>query len=207
MTYFWYSYILEYIILEYLLFLLKKCMKKTTLFILLSIVSITYSQTNKELSSNQCENLKKENDSLKKAIRINEPIISFNHNDVEYNVVKVFGDKKTQTVSVEIMVTNKLANRNFEMNNMMGTSIKITTITGEVLFSNEMYVPGVSSYVASTILHTDVPLKMTFNFNPLLPSNEYIKLFYLSYKLRNLQDSKKDSTEEIEFKDLKINWK
>lgn len=186
-------------------------MKKTILFSLLSLILIiTKAQTNKSTTNmvtNQCETLKKENDSLKKALGLNKPITSFSHNDVEYNVVKVVGDKKSQTVSVEIMVTNKLANRNFEMNNMMGTSIKITTVTGEVLFSNELYVPGVSSYAASTILHTDVPLKMTFNFGPLLSSNEYIKLFYLSYKLRNLQDSKKDSTEEIEFKDLKIIWK
>lgn len=187
-------------------------MKKTiTLLSLLILANASMNAQQNKTIANKTENtyeaLKKENDSLKKALGLNEPITTFSHNDVEYKVVKVIGDKKSQTVSVEIIVTNKLANRNFEMNNMMGTSIKITTITGEVLFSNEMYVPGVSSYAASTILHTDVPLKMTFNFNPLLPSNEYIKLFYLSYKLRNLQDSKKDNTEEIEFKDLKINWK
>lgn len=108
---------------------------------------------------------------------------------------------------MKVVNLRKIGGFYFESTNHLLSDIKITTITGEVLFSNEMYVPGVSSYAASTILHTDVPLKMTFNFNPLLPSNEYIKLFYLSYKLRNLQDSKKDSTEEIEFKDLKINWK
>jgi hypothetical protein len=187
-------------------------MKKTiTLLSLLILANANMNaqqnKANENKPANTCEALKKENDSLKKALELNEPMTTFSHNDVEYKVIKVFGDKKSQTVSVEIIVTNKLANRNFEMNNMMGTSIKITTITGEVLFSNEMYVPGVSSYAASTILHTDVPLKMTFNFNPLLSSNEYIKLFYLSYKLRNLQDSKKDNTEEIEFKDLKITWK
>lgn len=182
-------------------------MKQTILYALLLFASITYSQTNKVSSSNPCENLKKENDSLKKALGLNEPIKTFRHNDVDYEILKVVGDRKTQTISVEIIVTNKLANRNFEMMNMLGTSIKITTITGDVLFSNELYVPGVTAYSAFTTLHTDVPLKMTFRFNPLLPSNEYIKLFYLSYKLRNLQDSKKDSIEEIEFRDLKINWK
>jgi hypothetical protein len=155
----------------------------------------------------ECDALKKENDSLKKALGLNEPINSLVRNDIEYKFIRVVGDKKSQTVSVEIIVTNKIENRNFEMMNMMGTSIKIITVTGDVLFSNEVFVPGASQYSMSTILHTDVPLKMTFNFNPLLPSNEYIKLFYLSYKLRNLQDSKKDTTEEIEFNDLKINWK
>lgn len=182
-------------------------MKQILLFSLFLFSSSTYSQTNKVTSTTQCEGLKKENDSLKKALGLNESISSFSYNDVDYKILKVVGDRKTQTVSVEIMVTNKLANRNFEMMNMLGTSIKITTITGEVLFSNELYVPGVTAYSAFTTLHTDVPIKMTFNFNPLLPNNEYIKLFYLSYKLRNLQDHKKDSTEEIEFRDLKINWK
>lgn len=182
-------------------------MKHVIILSLLSFATIANAQANKVTPVNNCEALKKENDSLKKALGLNEPMTSFNHNDIEYNVLKVYGDKKTQNVSVEIMVTNKIENRNFEMMNMMGTSIKITTLTGDVLFSNEMYVPGVSAYAASTIIHTDVPLKMTFNFSPLLPSNEYIKLFYLTYKLRNLQDYKKDSTEEIEFKDLKINWK
>lgn len=183
-------------------------MKQTIFLSLLSLAYInTNAQANKVTAVNQCEALKKENDSLKKALGLNEPITTCTSNDVEYKVLKVVGDKKSQTVSVEITVTNKLANRNFEMNNMMGTSIKITTLTGDVLFSNELFIPGVTLYAASVILHTDVPLKMKFNFNPLLPSNEYIKLFYLSYKLRNLQDYKKDSTEEIEFKDLKINWK
>lgn len=182
-------------------------MKQTILFAFLLFAGTTYSQTNKVPSTNSCENLKKENDSLKKALGLNEPIKSFSHNDVDYEVLKVVGDRKTQTVSVELMVTNKLANRNFEMMNMLGTSMKITTITGDVLFSNELYVPGVTTYSAFTTLHTDVPIKMTFHFNPLLPNNEYIKLFYLSYKLRNLQDYKKDSTEEIEFRNLKINWK
>lgn len=188
-------------------------MKKTiTLFTLLILANANMkaqqnktNETNKHISS--CEELKKENDSLKKALGLNEPINSFVRNDAEYKLIRVVGDKKSQTVSVEIIVTNKIENRNFEMMNMMGTSIKIITVTGDVLFSNEVFVPGASQYSMSTVLHTDVPLKMKFNFNPLLPSNEYIKLFYLSYKLRNLQDSKKDTTEEIEFKDLKINWK
>lgn len=182
-------------------------MKNAILFSVLFFTFITRAQTNKAVVVNQCDVIKKENDSLKRALGLNESITSYSHNDIEYKLIKVVGDRKSQTVSVEIMVTNKIENRNFEMMNMTGTSIKITTLTGDVLFSNEIYVPGVSLYAASTILHTDVPIKMAFNFNPLLPSNEYIKLFYLTYKLRNLLDSKKDSVEEVEFKDLKINWK
>ena len=187
-------------------------MNKTIIFLSLLTLANTNSnaQQNKTKAPsvilNQCESLKKENDSLKKLLKLNESIFTFSNNDMEYKLVKVSGDKKTQTVSVEIMVTNKIANRIFVMDNMMGTSIKIATITGEVLFSNEVFVPGVSSFVPTTILHTDVPLKMTFKFTPLLASNEYIKLFYLSYKLRSLQESRIDSKEEIEFKNLKINW-
>ena len=190
-------------------------MKNSTLLLslLLSATATINAQHNKPVSTktttevNQCDALKKENDSLKKALGLNEPILFYTSNDVEYKLTKVIGDKKNQTVTVELLVTNKIENRDFEMLNVMGNSIKIITVNGDVLFSSEGLVPGVRPYSSTTTLHTDTPLKLMFSFGPLLPTNEYIKLFYFNYKLRNFRDSRKDNTEEIEFKNLKINWK
>lgn len=182
-------------------------MRKTILLSLLSIIGVANAQTNKAPIVNQCEQLKKENDSLKKVLGLNEPLVKYTKNEVEYQITKVSGDKKSQIVSIDIILVNKIENRVFEMQNMMGNSIKIITLNGDALFSNEQFVPGATMVSSSTILHTDTPLKMTFKFGPLLPSDEYIKLFFLGYKLRNLQDYKKDINEEIEFKDFKIIWK
>lgn len=171
-----------------------------------------HAQQNKSNAGNvktdtQCEQLKKENDSLKKALGLNEPILSYTKNDIEYRLVKASGDKKTQIITIELVLTNKIENRIFELQNMLGTSIKIFTLNGDMLSSNEQIIHGATMVSTSTTLFTDTPLKLTFKFEPLLPSNEYLKLFFLAYKLRNLQDYRKDISEEVEFKDLKINWR
>lgn len=189
-------------------------MKKTILHLSLLLLANAniHAQQNKSNTGNiktvtQCEQLKKENDSLRKVLGLNEPILSYTKNDIEYRLVKVIGDKKTQIITIELLLTNKIENRVFELQNMLGTSIKIFTLNGDMLLSNEQIIPGTNMVSSSTTLYTDTPIKLTFKFSPLLPSNDFLKLFFLTYKLRNLQDYRKDLTEEVEFKDLKISWK
>ena len=157
---------------------------------------------------NQCDELKKENDFLKKSLTLNEPILLVTSEDLEFKIVKITGDKKTQIVTIEVLATNKIQNRKigFQLN-----SIKIVTLSGEIFTPTQYSIPKneniYSSDYSELTLSTDVSIKSTYSFGTFLPTTEYIKLFNLGIKIFNAQDYHKDLNLVYEFKDLKIAWK
>jgi len=150
-----------------------------------------------------CELLKKENELLKKTLNIGEPIISKVYGEVEFKIVKVRGDKQTQMVTIDVLMTNLVQNRSLSVNMSL---VKIVTLEGDVLKLKNSVIGG-DGYAADVYLNTDVPIKSTFSFGTMLPTNEYIKLFNLAFTILHPNDYQQNNKGAIEFKDLKIDWK
>src|SRR5437588_9350020 len=67
------------------------------------------------------EDVKKENEYLKKALSLNKPITELQNGDLTFSVIKVEGNSKSQQVAIEILVKNK--GRNLEDFSSMVKSI------------------------------------------------------------------------------------
>lgn len=152
----------------------------------------------------QCSELKKENENLKKSLGVQDAVTSMTTNEIEIKIKKIVGDKKSQIISLDLVMTNKIENRNIEVKSEFEKKVKIVTLDGDVLFSNEIIVPSESIYKIF-LLNTEIPIKCSFKFGPLLPTNEYLKLFEYNFIVTNIQTGKQ-SYEKVEFKDLKIIW-
>lgn len=180
---------------------------KTILAVCILSIGTLTAQTKPTAKSNQasdpCEALKRENESLKKSLNINEPIATETYGDIEFKIVKVRGDKKTQIVTIDIVMTNNIQNREVKINKNF---IKIVTVDGDVFQLGGSIVAG-ASYSTNAYLNTGVPIKSSFSFGTMLPSNEYIKLFNFAFTILHPQDFYQSKDGAIEFKDLKIEWK
>lgn len=150
-----------------------------------------------------CELLKKENEALKKSLSINEPITQQSFGDIEFKIVKIKGDIKSQMVTLDVVMTNNIQNREVKITKDF---LKVVTIEGDVFRLGSAVVGG-ASWATNVYLNTAVPIKSTFTFGPMLPSNEYLKLFNFSFVILHPQDYYQSKDSAIEFKDLKIDWK
>ncbi|MBK6834100.1 MAG: hypothetical protein IPG89_07420 [Bacteroidetes bacterium] len=158
-------------------------------------------KTNQPIDS--CGLLKKQNETLKKILNLGEPLIYKINNDVEFKITKVRGDIQTQMVTIDILMINLVENRELSVTNQY---LKIVTLEGDVLKLSSSVVGG-TGYATNVYLNTSIPIKSTFTFGTLLPSNEYIKLFNFAFTILHPQDYHQNKTGAIEFKDLKIEWK
>jgi hypothetical protein len=159
--------------------------------------------TKSSQTSDPCETLKKENESLKKSLNISEPITTETFGDIEFKIIKVKGDKKTQMVTIDVLMTNNIQNREVKLNKNF---LKLVTVDGDVFQLGGFIVAG-TSYATNAYLNTGVPIKSSFSFGTMLPSNEYIKLFNFAFTILHPQDFYQSKDWAIEFKDLKIDWK
>ena len=88
--------------------------------------------------------------------------------------------------------------------------MKIVSVEGDVLTVEKYLIPEQQAYDMNNLhvfLNTDVPIKCTFTFGALLPTNKYIKLFNLPYVVFKSNGYEMENSGGNEFKDLKIDWK
>jgi hypothetical protein len=176
------------------------------MFALTALQAQTKPSTSKPtIVNNQCDGLKKENENLKKSLGLNQSIKTVTTNDIEFVVKKVVGDIKTQMITFEIVAINKTENRDIFLGQSYEKTTKIVTVDGTVLFPNQVNSPSKPMGFGGLLLNTDIPIKFSMQFGPLLPSNEYIKLLDVHFKY----DDREHHTimANAEFKDLKIEWK
>lgn len=181
--------------------------KKIIIASILCIATLSNAQTKTVSTINPCDDLKKENEALKKSLNINQPISTVTDNEIEFNITKVKGDIKSQMVTIEFLLTNKIKNRQVGLSK--GT-MKIVSVEGDVLKLEKYLIPEIQSYDYNNLhieLNTDVPIKCSFTFGTLLPSNQYIKLLNLPYLVFNYSGTEETNKGATEFKDLKIEWK
>lgn len=181
---------------------------KNKLVIIFTLIVLTNKATGqskptgaKQQTVDPCESLKKENEALKVSLKINTGITTKNSDDIDFVITKVTGDLKTQFITIEFLLTNKLQNRKIQV----FKNSKIVTIEGDVLWATSSIIAG-DNFDDIANLNTNVPIKCSYTFPPTLPSNKYLKLFSFAYAL-NTDDYFKKIDGLIEFRDLEIIWK
>lgn len=157
-------------------------------------------------ATNQCEELRRENENLKKSLNIittSDENNSIDIGEVNFKLLKIRGDIKSQMITVDVLMTNKIEHRQL---GVMKNLLKIVTVEGDVLTHRSAVIGG-SGYNSELILNTNVPIKSTFTFGPLLPSNEYLKLFHLDFIIYHQTDYMQNINNGIDWTDEKIQWK
>ncbi|WP_343699894.1 hypothetical protein [Chitinophaga sp.] len=144
-------------------------------------------------AQSNCEELKKENEYLKKALNITTPIKTVTTANIDFNILKVEGNTKDQTVTVSMTFVNHDANEAIQYYNTQAIDVEGNEYKG----SNH----SIGSEGSRNTLFTDTPVKSTITFKKVLPSVKIMKLIHL-HLLYN-----KPPNVKLEFRDLPITWK
>ena len=177
-------------------------MKKRSFTCLIMAASLAYGFNS--YAQTGCDAIKKENAELKKALSINEPIVSANKGDLEFSVTKVEGNIKAQTVTIEVLIKN--SGKNLEA---FTTGINsILDPNGNEYLLGKAYYGAEEARFTSAKLFRDAPLRCKYIFNGVQPEIKYVKLFNFPVKYHVPGTNSFDFVEEgVEFRDFKITWK
>lgn len=154
------------------------------------IVSLTFQTGN---AQSNCDELKKENEYLKKTLQITTPIKTASAANIDFNVIKVEGSTKDQTVTLVMTFVNHNANEHIQYYDTKAIDAEGNEYNG----SNH----SIGSGGTSNTLYTDTPVKSTITFTKVLPAVKIIKLVHIHFLYNKPLDV------EIDFKDLPITWK
>jgi hypothetical protein len=158
------------------------------------------STTKPTIVNNQCDELKKENEFLKKTLSINEPIKTYADNNIEIKLVSAKGNIKTQKITIEYLITNKIQIRNFKID---ANIEQIVSMSGDII-------PLTKGYsVFDVELNTDIPIKTALEIGTILPENTIIKFLTMKYLLYKSGTTFYGWTPTgvAEFKDIPVTWK
>ncbi len=167
-------------------FMRKKILLLATIcFILFSITS--------NAQTNNCEELKKENEYLKKAMRVTTPLKTITSSKIDFNFLECKGNTKEQTVEFVMSLVSHDANQEFQFNETSAVDME----------GNEYPYGNVSiggKGVRNTI-RTDIPIKTVVVFKKVLPAVKMLKDIAISYFY-----GEPGHHIEIEFKDVPVKW-
>lgn len=178
---------------------MKKSFPLTIVLIVLSSLQSAFAQ------SSNCDDIKKENEYLKKTLNLNKPIKEVKSEDLIFSITKIEGNSKMQTLTIELLVTSK--GRNLE--NFTSRVKSIIDINGtEYTLDNAYIGTEDTKYFAYTNLFRDTPLKCKYIFKGIQPEVKVIKMFNYPFEYHILGTNSFDRVKEkVEFKDLNIAWK
>lgn len=190
-------------------------MKKIALFGFLAFATLGFSQekcddVKKENNVLKAKNqmLKKENDYFKKVFDINQPILQKEVDDTSFKVIKVVGNKAESRIYITLLLESKNENKKVSIG-MIGFEGYNTSIID--LEGNEYKFDHMKSDSSFQKLTLDIPKKVIFVFKKVENQPLMIKLlrFQTSTQLdKDINTYKNNKTRaNIEFRDLKVNWK
>lgn len=140
-----------------------------------------------------CDDLKKENEYLRKTLQINTPAKTVTSGKIDFNLIKCEGNTKDQTVSVILTLVNHDANRG-----ILFDPAKAIDIEGNEYRSDKISIGAGDS---SNDLYTDVPIKTVIRLSKVLPAVKILKIVPLKFFDPSAGHF------EVELKDLTISWK
>lgn len=140
-----------------------------------------------------CDDLKKENESLKKALQINAPTKTVKSANIDFNLIKCEGNTKDQTVSIILTLQNHDANRR-----ILFDPARAIDIEGNEYKSDKISI-GAEGH--SNSLYTDVPIKTVIRLTKVLPTVKILKIIPLKFYDPSAGHF------EVELKDLAVSWK
>ena len=137
---------------------------------------------------------KEENEYLRNALKIGKPVKEVNSDNIDFKLLKVEGNSKSQTITMTLTLKTSAANW-YIMSNVKS----IIDIDGNE-YKLKSYTIGADNY-HQIEFNTDVPIKCTYTFGGILPAVKMIKLFKFDYTHRLGEKY------FVEFRDLSVDWK
>lgn len=162
--------------------------------LVMTIVCVSFFlKTNITNAQSNCDDVKKENEYLKKALHISPPTKTVTTANIDFNIIKLEGNTKDQSVTLHMTFVNHNANEAIQYYEIRAIDVEGNEYKGE----NR----SIGSSGSRNTLYTDTPVKSTVTFHKVLPSVKMMKLIHIEFLYE------KPSNVEIEFKDLPITWK
>jgi hypothetical protein len=164
-------------------------MKNNTYFLCFCVFLFLNSQPIFAQSSN-CDDLKKENEYLKKALGILSPLKTVTANKIDFTISKCEGNVKEQTIDLTLILTNHAANTDISFSKAVAVDIE----------ANEYKTDKISVGNGNSFnkIYTDVPVKTIIKFEKVLPSVKMLKIIAIEFIGNN---------GDFEYKDIPVTWK
>lgn len=159
---------------------------------ILLLLAFAFTQLSLKAQSN-CDDLKKENEYLKKAIKFTTPTKTVSSSKIDFNLIKVEGNTKEQSVDIVLTLTNHDVNKDIGFRNAVAIDIEANEYETRDI--------KVGSGGSRNKIYTDTPVKAVIRFTKILPGVKMLKLVPISYY------GGSTGSISIEFKDLSIDWK
>jgi hypothetical protein len=146
-------------------------------------------------AQNNCDELKKENEYLRKALQITTPVKTTTSSRIDFNLVSCEGNIKEQSVELVLTLVNHAANRTFQFSAANAIDMEANEF--------ETYDIKIGSGDSRNSIYTDVPVKTIIRFKKVLPSTKMLKLVAIEY-FDEVTPGKKIG---IEYRDIPVAWK
>jgi hypothetical protein len=137
-----------------------------------------------------CEEIQKENDYLKKALHILNPVKTVTAKNIGFNISKCEGNAKEQSIYLTLVLTNHGPNTDLGLRK----AIAVDAEGNEY----ETYQINIGSGSSNNKVYTDVPVKTIFKFEKVLPTVKLLKLIAIEFTGNNCG---------FEYKDIPVTWK
>lgn len=168
-------------------------MKNNSICVIIMMI-ILFSTTVSKAQIN-CDEVKKENAYLKKALKVTSPTKTITSSKIDFNLIKCEGNIKEQTVNLVLTLVNHAANTVLQF-----SSAEAIDLEGDEYKYDHIYI-GSATYRNN--IYTDTPIKVNIKFAKVLPSIKLFKLIPIKY----YDNENLGGTIGIEYKDVPISWK
>ncbi len=137
-----------------------------------------------------CKELQKENEYLRKTLKILAPVKSVNFENIDFSILTCEGSIKEQTIRLTLLITNRAANTEISFRKSNAVDIQ-----GNEFQSSDIHIGCGSSRGK---VYTDVPVKAIIEFSKILPATKLLKLIAIEFT---------GNKGGFEFKDIPVTWK
>lgn len=147
------------------------------------------------IAQTNCDELKKENEYLKKSLQINTPTKTVTAAKIDFHFIRCEGNTKAQTINVILTLVNHDANRS-----ILVDPIRVVDVEGNEYRSEEVLL---GTQDRSNDLYTDTPLKTVIKISKVLPAVKMLKILPINF----FDPAPGTGHFSLELKDLPITWK
>lgn len=164
-------------------------MKKIKINFLFIVLLFCYTSS---FSQANCDELKQENEYLKSALKISNPIKMVTAEKIDFNLTACNGNKKDQTVELTLTLLNHDVNKDFQFMELSALDVEGNEYKSERI--------SIGASGVRNKIYTDSPIKTKVQFSRIMPGITLFKTIIVRYIGENSRSS------DFEFKNIPITW-
>jgi hypothetical protein len=190
-------------------------MKKITLSVLwLFCGLVLFSQTIESLKKENV-NLKQDTAYLRQVIRTcdllkksSDYVISNTNRNVKIEVLSCIGDRYSQTVTIDLMVSHQLPHQKLSIHTGSGAPTAFDNLGNSFQYKSVDFQNMRNPYgVVEVVIPTDIRIKGSITFRNVLPATENFSFARFDYNIENQDGGHARETYKVEIKNIQIIWK